>query len=122
MGNYAPAASSTNYTFQASGPITGGDPVEFSGDGQVRRFAGGRYAGISGQDATAGHPVVVYVGSVIFPGYPGTTVEGAVSSGDDLTASSVPGRQVRTASPGDRVIGQAFSDAVDGALVKWHQK
>jgi hypothetical protein len=120
MGNYFPLANpATNFYFKASGPITGGDPLEFSGDGQVQRAAGsGRYAGIAGQDAAAGQSFAAYVGNATFSG----TAEGAVHSGDDLAASDVPGHQVKTAPPGADVIGRAFSDAADGASVKWHQK
>lgn len=120
MGNYFPIANpATNFTFQAAGPVTGGDPLEFSGDGQVQRAAGtGRYAGIAAQDAKASQTLTVYVGNATFTG----PAEGAVNAGDDLAASEVPGRQVRTAPAGAEVIGRAFSTAADGAAVKWHQK
>lgn len=119
MGNYYPTANpATNFTFTASGPLTGGDPMEFSGDGQVQRFAGGHYAGIASKDVTAGQSLSGYVGNATFAG----TAEGVIHTGDDLTASTVPGHQVKTATSGAEVIGRAFSDAVDGAQVKWHQK
>ena len=118
MGNYFPVANPVaNFTLQASGSGTGGDPVEFSGDGQVQRATGdGRYAGIAAQDFTAGHSLTVYVGHAEFSG----PAEGAVTAGDDLAASGV--RQVRTAQPGDDVIGRAYSAAVDGGTVKWVQR
>lgn len=123
MGNYFPVSSpATNYTFAAAGPVTGGDPVEFTGtgqgDGQVQRVAGGsRYAGIAASDATAGHNVTVYVGNAVFYG----AAEGAVTAGDRLAASAVPGRQVRTAPPGTEIIGKALGSAADGTQVHWIQ-
>jgi hypothetical protein len=96
--------------------------VEFTGsgqgDGQVQRVAGGsRYAGIAAQNATAGQNVTVYVGNAVFYG----TAEGAVTAGDRLAASAVPGRQVRTAPPGAEIIGKAFGSAADGTQVHWIQ-
>jgi hypothetical protein len=123
MGNYFFIANpATNYTFTAAGPVTGGDPLEFTGtstgDGQVQRAAAGsRYAGIAAHDATTGASLPVYVGNATFYG----PAEGAVTAGDLLAASLVPGRQVKTAQPGAEVIGKAFGTAVDGGQVHWIQ-
>jgi hypothetical protein len=123
MGNYFPVSNpATNYTFVADSPVSGGDPLEFTGtgtgDGHVQRAAGGtRYAGIAGGDTTAGHSLSVYVGNAVFNG----PAEGAVTAGDQLAASSVPGRQVKKAQPGDEVIGRAFGNAADGMQVHWKQ-
>jgi hypothetical protein len=124
MGNYFPVSNpATNYTFTAAGPVTGGDPLEFTGagqgDGQVQRAAGGtRYAGIASTDTAPGHSLAVYVGNAIFYG----PAEGTVTAGDQLAASTVPGRQVKTAPPGAEVIGTAFGSAADGASVHWIQR
>jgi hypothetical protein len=124
MGNYFPVANpATVYYFTAAGAITGGDPVEFTGtgqgDGQVQRAAAGsRYAGIAGQDAAVGHSFAVYVGPALFLG----PAEGQVAAGDPLAASAVPGRQVRTALPGEDAIGHAFGNAADGTNVHWVQR
>ena len=119
MGNYFPVSNpAANYSFAAAGPVAGGDPVEFAtaagqGDGQVQRVAdGSRYAGIAAQDALAGHNVTVYVGNAV----------GTVAAGDDLAASAVPGRQVKTAPPGADVIGHSFGSAADGTPVHWLQR
>ena len=124
MGNYFPVSNpALNYTFTAAGAVTGGDPLEFTGtgtgDGQVQRAASGaRYAGIAGADTAAGHTLTVYVGHAVFNG----PAEGAVTAGDQLAASTVPGRQVKTATPGAQVIGEAFGSATDGQPVHWVQR
>ena len=124
MGSYFPVSNpATNYTFTAAGPVTGGDPLEFTGtgtgDGQVQRAADGtRYAGIASTDTAAGHSLAVYVGHAVFYG----PAEGTVTAGDQLAASTVPGRQVKTAAPGAQVIGEAFGSAADGAQVHWVQR
>jgi hypothetical protein len=124
MGNYFPVANpATVYYFTAAGSYTGGDPLEFTGtapgDGQVQRATGsGRYAGIGGSDTAAGQSHAVYVGNATFYGI----AEGTVASGDHLAASAVPGHQVKTAAPGDEVIGKAFGSAADGQQVHWIQQ
>ncbi|HXJ27420.1 MAG TPA: hypothetical protein VNH17_17025 [Streptosporangiaceae bacterium] len=124
MGNYFPVSSpATNYQFTAASPVTGGDPLEFTGtgtgDGQVQRAAAGsRYAGIASADTAPGHALAVYVGNDVFYG----PAEGTVTAGDQLAASAVPGRQVKTATPGAQVIGEAFGSAADGAQVHWIQR
>jgi hypothetical protein len=59
----------------------------------------------------------VYVGNAVFYG----VAEGAVSAGDKLAASAVPGHQVKVAGTGDEIIGTAFGNAADGAQVHWKQ-
>jgi hypothetical protein len=124
MGNYFPASNpAANFVFTAAGTIAGGDPVQFTGsaqgDGQVQRAVdGSRHAGIAAQDATAGHSLTVYIGPALFLG----TAEGSVAAGDPLAASAVPGRQVRTALPGEDAIGHAFGNAADGTNVHWVQR
>jgi len=124
MGSYFPVSNpATNYTLTAAGPVTGGDPVEFTGtgtgDGQVMRAASGsRYAGIASHDAAAGTTLPVYVGNAVFYG----AAEGAVIAGDLLAVSAVPGRQVKTAVSGAEVIGKAFGSAADGGQVHWIQE
>ena len=123
MANYFPVSNpALNYTFTAAGAGAGGDPLEFTGtgtgDGQVQRAAAGaRYAGIAGSDFVSGQRFTVYVGNAVFYG----PAEGAVTAGDPLAASAVPGRQVRTAPPGAEVIGRAFGSATDGGQVHWKQ-
>jgi hypothetical protein len=123
MGNYFPVSNpATNYTFTAAGAGVGGDPLEFTGtgtgDGQVQRATNGtRYAGIAGSDFVSGQRFTVYVGQAVFNG----AAEGVVTAGDQLAASSVPGRQVKKAQPGDEVIGRAFGNAADGMQVHWKQ-
>jgi hypothetical protein len=123
MGNYFPVSNpATSYYFTAAGQVTGGDPVEFTGagqgDGQVQRSAAGsRYAGIASRDVSPGTSFAVYVGTAIFYGL----AEGAVTAGDLLAASAVPGHQVKTALPGAEVIGKALGSAADGTQVHWIQ-
>ena len=123
MGSYFPVSNpAANYTLTAAGPVSGGDPLEFTGtgqgDGQVQRAASGtRYAGIASADTAPGHSLAVYVGNAVFYG----PAEGTVTAGDLLAASAVPGRQVRTAPPGTEVIGKAFGSAADGVPVHWKQ-
>src|ERR1700746_3986971 len=123
MGNYFPASNpATNFNLVADGPVSGGDPLEFTGnsqgDGHVQRAASGsRYAGIASTDTAAGKSLAVYVGNAVFNG----VAEGAVTAGDKLAASTVPGHQVKTATPGDEVIGKALGSAADGAQVHWVQ-
>jgi hypothetical protein len=126
MGNYSPNANpATLYPPSAvpqsvtDGPVTGGDPLEFSPGGAVHRAADhARYAGIAQTDAATGAGVNRFVGYALFTG----TAEGAVSAGDDLAASTVAGHQVKTAGTGEQVIGRAQTAAADGAQVRWLQR
>jgi Uncharacterized conserved protein (DUF2190) len=114
----------------ASGTITGGDPLEVSGSGTVRKcttalsFA---YIGVAGNDAAANGRVTVYARGYVHE----SVAEGTVTAGDQLNTSAAAGRQVITAaatagSPAkadvDRVraiIGVALTTAADNAKVRW---
>ena len=125
MANYFPDANlATNYPPQAKpssttdGQVAGGDPLEFSPNGSVHRAnSHTRYAGIAAFDAAPGAPVTRYVGCSLFTG----TAEGAISAGDDLATSTVPGHQVKAAGPGEEIIGKAQIAATDGAQIRWLQ-
>lgn len=126
MGNYVPDQNPAGvYPPQGGtastcdGAVVGGDPLEFSPGGQVHKAADHtRYAGIAAWDAAPGSPVNRYVGCALFTG----NAEGAIAAGDDLAASTVPGRQVKTAAPGEQVVGRAQVAAVDGGKIKWLQR
>ena len=126
MGTYSfDANPATNYPppgkpySTADSAVSGGDPLEFSPNGSVHKAADhARYAGIAGNDAAAGANVPRYVGCALFTG----TAEGAIAAGDDLAASTAPGHQVKTAGPGEEVIGRAQTAAADGAQVHWLQR
>src|ERR1700760_563104 len=123
MANYFPVQNPTQgSTLTADGSGSGGDPLEFTGNGQgdghVQRAASGsRYAGIASQDFTPGTKFTVYNGCATFYG----VAEGAVAAGDKLAASTIPGHQVKTATPGAEVIGKAIGNAADGTQVHWVQ-
>lgn len=126
MGNYFPNANpATNYPYQGGqssitdGPVAGGDTLEFSPGGSVHKAADhARYAGVAAFDAASGQPVTRYVGYALFTG----TAEGAIAAGDDLATSAAPGHQVKTAGPGEQVVGRAQTTAADGSPVRWLQR
>ena len=120
-------------TSQAAGTITGGDPVEVAGTGTVQKVAGvnsQKVVGVAAMDATAGGRVTVIVDRVVHDGL----ADGAITAGDQLVASSVAGRQVKTlpplgGAPGQAdvnaaraIIGIALTTASDGGTVRWMQK
>lgn len=124
-------------TSVAAGTITGGDPVEVAGSGTVQRATVGpsslgsaKCIGVAAQDAAAGARVTVIVDRVVHEGL----ADGVITAGDQLMASTVAGRQVRTVpvtggSPGKAdvdqarvIIGVALTTASDAATVRWMQK
>lgn len=134
MPDYTPVyLPGLTVTFQAAGNLTGGDPVEVAGSGTVQRVASApsaKYVGIAAADVAAGLEVTVIVDKVIHEG----AADGVVTAGDELVASAVAGRQVRSlpplaAPPGladvnaaRSVIGLALITAGDGGTVRWMQK
>lgn len=143
MADYAPVfLPGLTMTSQASATIAGGDPVEVSGSGTVRKctaFAphGGNASlgsaaciGVAANDATAGAKVTVIVDRVVHEG----AADLAITAGDQLMASTLVGKQVKkvpdtTGTPIQQdvdqarvVIGIALTTAVDGATVRWMQK
>jgi hypothetical protein len=123
-------------TMTALGDLAGGDPVEVAGSGTVRRCTAGPsslgsagYVGIASADTRSGLEVTVIAARVVHEG----PADGVITAGDQVMASSVPGRQVRSvpptrAVPGQAdvnqarvIIGVALITAADGATVRWMQ-
>jgi hypothetical protein len=133
-------------TVVAAGPITGGDPLEVAGTGTVQKCAGAgsaKYVGIAALDAIAGNRLTMFANKPVFDGI----AEGTVTAGDQVCASAVAGKQVKTvpasavdigASPTVQatantainaglaavrsIIGVAMTTATDGTTVRWMQK
>ena len=79
----------------AASAITGGDPVEVAGPGQVRKVTSNgspKYLGIAGHDAVMGQPVTVIAAKPVHDG----VADGVITAGDLLGASAAVGRTVRT--------------------------
>lgn len=121
----------------AVGPVTGGDPLEVAGSGLVQRATAGpsglgsaRYVGIAATDAASGQRVTLIADRVVHDG----TADGPVTAGDQVMASVVPGKTVKTCPPAGpvpvqadidaarAVIGVAMTSAPDGTTVRWMQK
>lgn len=145
MADYAPAYLAGNTVpMTASGTITGGDPLEVSGAGTVAKCVTAttpKYVGVAAHDAQAGQRITVIAARVIHDGI----AEGTITAGDQLTASTVAGKTVKSlaASAQDvtgtptqstintainnavnqarSVIGVALTSAADGASVRWQQ-
>jgi hypothetical protein len=120
-------------TSQAAGTITGGDPVEVAGSGTVQKVAGvnsQKCVGVAAQDAVSGAKVTIIVDRVVHEGL----ADGVVTAGDQVVASAVAGRQVKSlpalgGPPGQAdvnaaraIVGLALTTAGDGATVRWMQK
>jgi hypothetical protein len=146
MPDYSPALlPGLTITANAAGTITGGDPLEVAGPGTVQRCAAAgsaRYVGIALEDAAAGNRLTMAASKPVFDGI----AEGTVTAGDQVCASAVAGKQVRTvpASAVDlgaaysevpanlalntglaairSIIGVALTTATDGTTVRWMQK
>ena len=146
MPDYTPVIiPGLTVTFTAATAVTGGDPVEVAGSGLVQACAAPgspRYVGVAAADTAAGLLVTVFSDRVLHEGL----ADGPVTAGDQVMASSVPGRQV-TAAPAPAVdvggtfnettinaalnaalqaeravIGVAITNAPDGQPVRWMQK
>lgn len=133
------------WTSKAAGTVTGGDPLEVAGVGQVQKCAGAsspKYVGIAAEDATAGAFLTVISNKPTFDGI----AEGTVTAGDQVVASAVAGKQVKSLPASNidvggsfvqatintainaglnavrAVIGVALTTASDGQTVRWIQK
>ena len=123
-------------TSQAAGPVTGGDPLEVAGSGTCQRATPGpsglgsaKVIGIASHDAAPGRPVTYVAARPVHEG----PADGPVTAGDQVMASSVAGRQVRSCPPAPgtpgkadidaarAVIGIALTTAPDNATVRWMQ-
>lgn len=123
-------------TSTAASAITGGDPLEVAGSGTVQKTTAGpsglgsaKYVGVAAHDTPAGLKLTVITDRVVHEG----AADGPVNAGDQVMASSVTGRQVKTvpatgATPGKAdvdqaraIIGLALTSAADGTTVRWMQ-
>jgi hypothetical protein len=129
-------------TLQASGPITGADPVIVSGTGTVAKaatLADAKYVGIAGHDAVSGQKLTVICSGVVHE----SIADGTVTAGDQVTTTNTANRQVKTLATtavdvtgtptqttintaintsianARAVIGVALTTAADNALVRW---
>ena len=146
MADYTPwIVPGFTWTSQAAGAITGGDPLEVAGTGTVRKCSAtppGAYVGVAAKDAILGADVTVISVRPVHEGL----ADGAISAGDQLTASTAAGRQVKslaavsttfagTYSAADAqaqvdaavtaaraVVGVALTTAADGGAVRWQQR
>jgi hypothetical protein len=125
-------------TSTAAGTITGGDPVEVAGSGTVQKAtlsgtngtASQKCIGVASHDAISGARVTIIVDRVVHEG----TADGAINPGDQLVASAVAGKQVKTLPPlggapgqddGNKaraLIGIALTGAADNGTVRWMQR
>lgn len=118
------------FTSVTSGNVTGGDPVEVSGDGTVAKVAGAsslKFVGIAAHDATSPAPVTIYTSKYIFD----SPAAGAITPGAQLVASATANRGVAakaaasTAVAADindarAIVGVALTNAAsDGNTVRW---
>lgn len=104
------------FTSQASDTISGGDPLEVSGSGTVARCAGAasaKFAGVAAHDAISGAKVTVIAARPVFDG----TADGAITAGDQLVASNVAGRQVKTLDAAATDFAEVYDDADAEAAV-----
>ena len=129
-------------TLTASAAITGGDPVEVSGNGTCARVAAtgsGHVIGVAAQDAQINARVSVYARGLVHEG----RADGPVTAGDQVVASATAGRQVATlavsgvtenatysntetqnninnsVNAARGVLGVALTTAADNAKVRW---
>jgi hypothetical protein len=131
MADYTPVyAPSKVVTMTASAAVAGGDLLEVSGSGTVRKVATAisfNYIGVAGEDTPVNGRVTVYARGYVHE----SVADGAITAGDQLNTSATAGRQVVTAaatgaSPAkadvDRVrgiIGVALTSVADNARVRW---
>lgn len=123
-------------TTHASGPVTGGDPVEVAGSDLVGKCTPGpsglgsaKYLGVAAHDAISGARVTIIMDRVVHEG----PADGAVTAGAQVMASSKAGCQVKTVPvtgsvPGQVdvdqarvIIGLALNTSADGGTVRWAQ-
>jgi hypothetical protein len=111
MPDYAPVfLPGLVITGVAASSITGGDPLEVAGSGTVQKCAGAssiKYVGIALEDATAGNRLTYAAASPVFDG----PAEGTITAGDQVCASAVAGRQVKTVPVYNTDVGAAFVEA-----------
>jgi len=157
MANYSPVTAVTvshaafgtldlqtalTYTSTASGTITGGDPLEVSGNGTVAKVAGAnsaKFVGVAAHDSTNTNPIRVYVINPVFDG----VADGAITAGDQLVPSNTASKTVKTLAAANvdvtssfvqatvntainnsvnqarAIVGLALTSASDGGTVRW---
>jgi hypothetical protein len=146
MTDYAPVfLPGTVITVVAAGTITGGDPLEVAASGTVQKCAAAgsaKYVGIALEDAVAGNRLTMAANKPVFDGI----AEGTVTAGDQVCASAVAGKQVKSVPVSAvnlgatydqtgsdaalnaglaairSVIGVAMSTASDNTTVRWMQR
>ena len=131
MPDYSPVyIPSKIVTMTVSAAVSGGDLLEVSGSGTVRKCAtviSFAYIGVAGEDTPVNGRVTVYARGFVHE----SIADGVITAGDQLNTSNTAGRQVVTAaatgaSPAkadvDRVrgiIGVALTTVADNAKVRW---
>jgi hypothetical protein len=130
MPDYTPVyVPSKVVTLTASGAVVGGDLLEVSGSGTVRKcatLATIGYVGVAGEDTAANGRVTVYCRGFVHE----SVADGSVTAGDQLLTSATAGRQVKTVPPSTTptkadvdntraIIGVALTSAADNAKVRW---
>jgi hypothetical protein len=141
MADVAPAVGApvNEISLVTSATVTGGDPLEVSGNGTVARVAAtnsAKFVGIAAHDAISSARVTVLTPGPVFEG----VADGTVTAGDQVMASAVAGKTVKTvpvgavsAAPTETeielavaharaVIGVALTTAADSATVRWLQR
>ena len=151
MADYTPVAlPGQTFTFNAGGPISGGDLVDISASNTVIRsatLASRAFLGVANHDVTSGGKVTVTLAHPIHE----SIADGAVAVGDQLTTTNTALRQVRslaaaalnvdvTGTPSEStieafnpaintavnnaraVIGIAISSGADNTLIRWAQR
>lgn len=118
------------FTSVASGTITGGDPLEVSGDGTVAKVAGAsslKFVGIAAHDASTSGAIQIYTSKYVFD----SPAAAAITPGAQVVASSTASRTVAakaaasTAVAADindarAIVGVALTNAAaDGNTVRW---
>jgi sulfate adenylyltransferase subunit 1 (EFTu-like GTPase family) len=111
VADYTPIAlPGQTFTSQASGAITGGDPVVVSGSGTVARaatLASTAYLGIAGHDAVSGQKITLTLAKAIHE----SVADGTVTAGDQLTTTNTANRQVKSLAASNVDVGAAFAQA-----------
>ena len=99
MSDYTPVfLPGQAWTSTAVGAISGGDDLEVAGSGTVQKVAASpstKFVGVAGNDVSSGGRVTIYSAHVVHDG----VAEGAITAGDQLTASAVVGKTVKTFTP-----------------------
>lgn len=151
MADYTPVAlPGQTFTFNAGGPIAGGDLVDISGSNTVVKssaLASRAFVGVANHDVTSGGKVTITLAHPIHE----SIADGAVTAGDQLTTTNTAARQVKslaaaalnvdvTGTPSESsieafnpavntavnqaraVIGIALSSGADNTLIRWAQR